>query len=152
MNMRRLSMSFTIVFLPGILLAFTAGGCVERSLSIASDPPGALVYLNDQEIGRTPLQREFTWYGNYEVIIRKDGYQAIKTTAWVVAPIYEWVPLDLVAELLPIPLKDHRTLHYTMQPDPPPSQNDAYLLDRASELRGELESSHQPPARPTTRP
>ena len=130
-----------------MLLIFVGGGCVERTLSISSDPPVALVYLNDQEIGRTPLRRDFTWYGIYEVILRKEGYRATKTTESIIAPFYEWVPLDLLAELLPIPLKDHRTLNYTLAPEPS-AQDDPGLLDRAAEMRGQLESSRQPSSRP----
>ena len=38
-------------------------GCVDRTISITSTPSGALVYLNDEEVGRTPLVTPFTFYG-----------------------------------------------------------------------------------------
>src|SRR5208282_4674368 len=98
------------------LWLFLMGGCVERTLSVQSDPPGALVYLNDQEIGRTPMEHDFVWYGTYDIALRMEGYESLKTKARVVAPIYEWVPLDLFAELLPIPLKDRRDLYYRLSP------------------------------------
>src|SRR5437016_3013952 len=71
------------------------GGCVERTLTVQTNPPGALVYLNDQEFGRTPVTRDFLWYGNYDVEVRKEGYRTIKTHQWLVAPAYQWVPFDL---------------------------------------------------------
>ena len=114
-----------------------------------SDPPGALVYLNDEEIGRTPVQRDFLWYGTFSVAVRKDGYKSIKTTANVPAPFYQWPPIDLFAELLPFQFTDHHELSYTLDPQPPGEDN-AGLLDRALSLRGELESSHLPA--PATRP
>ncbi len=40
-----------------------AAGCVQRTITITSDPPGALVWLNDREIGRTPLDVNFVYYG-----------------------------------------------------------------------------------------
>jgi hypothetical protein len=135
-----------------LIALFAAGGCVERTLSVTSDPPGALVYLNDQEVGRTPLKRDFTWYGTYEVIVRKDGYRTLKTTASVIAPIYEWVPLDLLFELSPFTFKDHRNLKYSLSPEEPAAQDDAGLLDRATELRGDLQSSRFPSTKSTTRP
>src|ERR1700689_2659659 len=69
-----------------VILSALGGGCVQRTLTVRSDPDGALVYLNDQEIGRTPLARYFTWYGVYDVELHKEGYQSIKTTAAVIAP------------------------------------------------------------------
>src|SRR5258706_9997592 len=63
-----------IALLPALALV---AGCVERTMTIKSDPPGALVYLNDREIGRTPVTRDFTWYGDYQVEIRKDGYESV---------------------------------------------------------------------------
>src|SRR5436190_11289311 len=35
---------------------FLFGGCVEQKLSVTSEPDGALVYLNNEEVGRTPLE------------------------------------------------------------------------------------------------
>ncbi|MGD0465022.1 MAG: PEGA domain-containing protein [Tepidisphaeraceae bacterium] len=121
------------------------GGCVERILTVQSNPPGALVYLNGQEMGRTPVQRDFTWYGTYDVTVRCEGYQTIKKPEPVIAPFYEWVPIDLVAELLPIPLKDHHTLTYNLQPMPAATEASPGLMTRAEQLKGELESSHFPP-------
>jgi hypothetical protein len=121
-----------------------AGGCIERILTVQTDPPGALVELNNQEMGRTPVSRDFTWYGTYDLTIRLEDYQTLKTAAKVWAPIYEWIPLDLITELLPFPFKDHHTLNYTLVPEPPASQPSPGILDRAAELRGEMETTHYP--------
>jgi hypothetical protein len=133
------------------VLLYVAGGCVERTLAVRSNPPGALVYLNGQEAGRTPMERDFLWYGDYDVVLRKDGYQTIKTSKAVIAPIYEWVPFDLISELLPIPLKDRHTITYNLQPQIT-QIDDAALLSRAQDLRGQLEASRRPPKKPGTRP
>src|SRR5262249_46782603 len=46
-----------------LLATVCASGCgVHRSLTIKSDPAGALVYLNGLEVGRTPVTRDFLWY------------------------------------------------------------------------------------------
>src|SRR4051794_12716028 len=42
-------------------------GCVERKLTVVSQPDGALVHLNNQEIGRTTVSRDFIYYGDYDV-------------------------------------------------------------------------------------
>ena len=40
-------------------------GCVRRTISISSEPAGALCWLNGREIGRTPLSVDFIYYGDY---------------------------------------------------------------------------------------
>lgn len=47
-------------------------GCVERKITVISNPEGALLTLNDVEVGRTPVTVPFTWYGDYDVQIRAD--------------------------------------------------------------------------------
>ncbi len=130
-------------------------GCVERKLSIDSNPPGALVYLNDQEVGRTPVTRDFTWYGNYDVQLRKEGFETIKTSQKVDPPAFQWIPLDLFAELLPIKFTDHKHFSYAMSAaSTRPADPDA-MMSNARELQTQLESSQytkHPATQPTTQP
>lgn len=127
-------------------------------MTIKSDPPGALVYLNDQEVGRTPVTRDFTWYGDYEVEVRKEGYQTLKTHQWVKAPGYLWVPFDLVMELQPTTVKDHHDLFFKLDPARAAVAEPAPLMARAEELKGQLESSRVkkattwPATKPSTKP
>jgi hypothetical protein len=76
-------------------------------MTIVSNPPGALVWLNDQEIGRTPVTKEFIWYGDYQVELRKEGYDALLTHQMVKAPWWQWVPFDFFAEFLPATDRQH---------------------------------------------
>ena len=115
-------------------------------LTVTSEPEGALVYLNNQEVGRTPLTREFTWYGNFDVQLRKEGYATLKTNKHVTAPWWQWPPIDLFADVLPMRLRDERAIAFTMQPATTQPNDPSILIDRATELRGQLESS------PSTRP
>ena len=117
-------------------------------MTIQTDPPGALVYMNDQEIGRTPVTRDFTWYGDYEIEIRKEDFQTLKTHQWVKAPPSLWVPLDLFAEVLPFHFKDHHDLSFKLNPRPPEETDPAALISRAEQTKGQLESSRlkKPPA------
>src|SRR5580704_3461621 len=89
-----------------IACAAAGPGCVERTMTFTTNPPGSLLYLNGEEVGRTPLTRDFKWYGTYDVAIRKEGYQTLKTTQKVDYPIYQIIPLDLVAEVLPFRFVD----------------------------------------------
>jgi hypothetical protein len=131
------------------LAAIGVGGCVQRQLTVTSDPPGALVQLNGQEFGRTPVTRDFTWYGTYDVELRREGSETKKTTGKVIAPWWQWVPFDLFAELLP--LTDRRQLHYTLKPATQQSVDPERMLDRAEGLRKELKSTKNT-RKPTTAP
>lgn len=106
---------------------------------MTSNPPGALVFLNDQEAGRTPLTREFTWYGTYDVQLRKEGYETVDTKTRVIAPWWQWVPFDLPAELLP--LTDRQSFSYSLRPVNPASNEPGGLIQRGQQMREELESS-----------
>mgnify|MGYP006295135311 CR=1 FL=1 len=114
-----------------VLLA--CGGCVERTMTITSDPPGALVTLSREEVGRTPVTVPFTWYADYEVILRHQGYETLKTHWQVTPPIHDVFPLDLLSELAPWTYRVERTAHFEMDKLDPPT--DQELLERAEELR-----------------
>jgi len=134
-----------------LLLAMSLAGCVRRTLTVKSNPPGALVHLNGVEVGRTPMTSDFTWYGTYDVVLRKDGYETLKTRGKVIAPWWQWVPIDLFAELLP--LHDKRTLSYTMKPYSEAAVDPQQMLDRAERMRTQLRSSRytrKPATAPTT--
>ena len=130
-------------------VGLTFAGCVHRRLTVTTDPPGALVHLNGQEFGRTPVTRDFTWYGTYDVQLRKEGYETQKTRGEVIAPWWQWVPFDLFAEMFPI--TDRRALHYTLTPTTQATADPARMFDRAAELRGQLQSTPNTRA-PTTAP
>ena len=117
---------FTLYTLGLVVLA--TAGCVRRSLTIRSEPPGALVYVNDRLIGESPVTYDFTWYGWHRVILRKPGYERLDDRQQLRAPLYLWIPVDFVMELLPFPIRDARTWSYTLtpstappSPEPPPT-------------------------------
>ena len=97
-----------------VLLA--CAGCVHRELTIRTDPPGALVYVNDQLKGESPVSYDFTWYGHYRLTLRKEGYARVDDRRMLRAPVYLWIPLDLVMELLPMTITDRRHWNYTLTP------------------------------------
>jgi hypothetical protein len=150
-------MTSRISLLSALVACLLSTGCVRRTLTVKSDPPGALVFLNGTEVGRTPLKRDFTWYGTYDVELRKEGYETLKAHGRVIAPWWQWVPIDLAAELLP--LHDRRTLAYTMRPYTEARIDPQQMLARAQQMSTRLRSSRytrQPSTKPavtaTTRP
>jgi hypothetical protein len=138
--MRRIALGIA-----GLLLC---GGCVERQLSITSTPPGALVTYNDNEIGRTPLEKSFTYYGTFDAQVRLEGYETIKTGTPVIAPWWQWLGPDLIAELLPIRLVDRHEVQYTLKPLSKQQLDPDALIERSQRLREQLESSHLPATLP----
>jgi hypothetical protein len=130
-----------------LMVGTSAGGfgCsrVERSLQVTSDPPGALVYLNGQEAGRTPMNRSFIWYGTYDVQLRKEGYKTLTTKEKVWAPWWQVPPIDLVADLLPFPLRDQHKKSYTLTPFTDAPEETGELLARGERLRGQLQGSRE---------
>jgi PEGA domain-containing protein len=127
--------------LGGLPALAAAGGCVERNLQIQSDPPGALVDLNGEETGRTPMRKSFLWYGTYDVLLRKEGYvtQSAKTPVW--APWWQIPPIDLIAEIIPLPLRDNRLVTYRLKPVSEAQTDPEQVIERAGELRARLKST-----------
>lgn len=118
-------------------------GCVERSLTVRSEPPGAVVVVNDEEIGASPAKFSFLWYGDYEIILRKPGYETLTTFHRVPAPWYQYPPFDFFAEILiPGTIQDNReTPVYVLSPRTEPSVDE--LIRRAEQTRSEAGGAAQ---------
>jgi PEGA domain-containing protein len=125
-----------IVVVLTVLMLFCLHGCVERLITVQSEPPGAIVWLNGEEVGATPVTTSFTWYGDYDVVIRKDGYETLKTVQVIPAPFYQWPGIDFVSEcLLPFTFTDHHQWEFELKTHPPVESQE--LIDRAKSLRDE---------------
>lgn len=79
-------------------------GCrTTRVMAVTSDPPGALVRLDEEVIGRTPLEHEFLHYGRRRLTLYLPGYLTWSRRIEPKAPWYSRFPLDFVTEVL-VPL------------------------------------------------
>ncbi len=115
-------------------MAISCLGCVRRSITITTEPKGALVYLNDQEIGQSDVTTDFIWYGDYDVVIRKEGFETLKTHTQVPAPWYQLIPVDFFAEVLwPGFIHDHHDRHFVLAPDKKITSDQ--LIDQANLIR-----------------
>ena len=131
------------LFILVVLFLLIHGGCVERTITVRTDPAGALVTVNDVEQGRSPVTFPFTWYGDYRVLIESPQYQTLETHRRADAPIYQWPVFDFISEvLLPIKFQDHHDWHFTLVPRPPVDTEK--LIDRAKDFRNQTQT-------PTTR-
>jgi len=111
------------------------GGCVRRRMTIRSNPPGAVVYIDNREIGATPVATDFTYYGTRNIRLVKDGCETLTVEQPIPSPWYQIPPLDFISEnLVPAKIHDHRTLNYQLTPQRmvPPDE----LRGRAEDLRG----------------
>ncbi len=120
--------SLTILFACSFLL-----GCVKRTISITSNPSGALVWVNDREIGRTPVSFDFVYYGEYDLRLEGDGQEPLMTTAWTQRPFYDAPFLDFVSEVGPFYLRSNSAWHFELIPR---NDDPDLLLQRAAIARG----------------
>ena len=130
--------------------ALTLTGCIQRTISINSEPEGALVHLNDVEVGRTPLSVPFTFYGTYDVRLEKEGYDTLHVPTKADAPWWEAPGPDLVAEALPGERRVDLQWDYVMTPTQPTSAE--ALVDRAKQLRATFRPEAETPAKPPEAP
>jgi len=138
-----------------LVLCAGACGCMQRRMTIRSNPPGALVYVDNYEIGTTPCSTHFIYYGTREIRLVKDGYKTVTVKQKFSPPWYEIPPLDFFSEnFVPGELRDQRTLTFQLEQQMivPTEQ----LMDRAEHLRAgslagvPMPNSAAPPMQPST--
>jgi len=104
-----------IVFVAVSAMFCFCTGCVERKLTIVTEPSGALVALNDEEIGTSPVTVAFEWYGDYGVRISKDGYQTLNTHQNFKRPLKDRFLIDLFADMFTTKI-DEYTWSFKLEP------------------------------------
>ena len=121
-----------------LLLAIGAiisgSGCVVRELIVKSEPPGATVYINGREEGKTPLVKQFDFYGARELTLRLEGYRTASKTVTPPVPWFEFFPIDFITEIL-LPFRIHDRHEYSFSLESLPERPPRDLLDRAGKVR-----------------
>src|SRR6476659_7861789 len=117
-----------------VTMALPAHAIVRRRLNVNSNPQGALVYVDNQQIGMTPCSVDFTYYGTREIRLIKPGFETLTVNQPIPAPWYQYTPIDFVAEnLVTMKIRDTRTVNYNLAPQlVVPTQE---LVGRANQLR-----------------
>jgi hypothetical protein len=120
-----------------VLVAVTACGCgsVQRELTIKTQPTGAVVYLNDEEIGTSPVTVGFNWYGDYRIRASLDGREMLNTHRNLPAPWYDYFPFDFARLLWPAKTTDRYEWTFELQEPNSPTREE--LIKAATELRQE---------------
>ena len=144
----------TARLLAALAAALLAGcyGQVQRTITIDSEPEGARCWLNDNEVGLTPVTVPFTWYGTYRVRLEKPGYEPLEAEAPVRAPWFQWIPFDLAFEtVVPGTHSDAHAFRYRLTEARP--TDPAALRQRAEAMRrGARLPEFQPVMKPTGAP
>ncbi len=100
-----------------LMLCASQSGCVQRRLMVRTNPPGALLYVDDYPIGTTPCAVNFTYYGTRKIQLVKDGFETLTVMQPIPTPWYEYTPLDFFSEnCVPGQIHDQRTLDYQLRP------------------------------------
>lgn len=121
-----------------VLAVLVIAGCVERKLTINTEPQGGVVYLNDEEIGTAPVTVAFEWYGDYAVRVEKNGYETLDTHKKLDAPLLDHFPFDFFAESL-WPGKIVNSYEWTFDLKEYQQPERQTLLDASENLRKETE-------------
>ena len=104
-----------IIFLTALIFS---AGCVKRMVTINSEPSGAKVFFDQKDIGVTPCTTDFAFYGSHAIKLVKEGYKDFYASARLKAPVYQYIPLDFISDvLLPVTLKDTHELTYQLTPE-----------------------------------
>jgi hypothetical protein len=122
-----------VLMLVSLAIAVLCFGCVERRLTINTEPEGALVFLNDEEVGVSPVTASFNWYGDYSVRISKQGYETLNTHRRLKGPWYDHFPFDFFAQILPGRTNDSYEWKFTLGPKV--QSNRETLIESARKLR-----------------
>lgn len=107
-------------------------GCVRRTISVTTTPPGAIVLLNDREVGRTPCDVDFVHYGVYDLRLRLEGYEPVVGSGRADAPMWDFIGADFFAELVPAQLESRVEWHFDLEPS---TRDAGSLRDRATMMR-----------------
>ena len=132
--------SYKVWAVPAVSLfvLMVLAGCVERELTINTTPQGALVSLNDEEIGVSPVKVNFNWYGDYCVRISKEGYETLNTHRKLKGPWYDKFPFDFFAQIVnPNRIVDSYEWTFELSPRRQISRDE--LIQNAQELKKQMQ-------------
>jgi len=149
-------MSRRAVILFLVLGIMALPSCVERRMTILSEPPGARAYVDGKYVGDTPITLPFQHYGTREIQVRRartekrtKGHTPQTHRVDIRPPLYERFPFDFVSEVLyPGRITDHRV--YVFRMEETDDLNRAALMERAEYFRSTAPSLRTAPTETST--
>ena len=114
-----------------LLVLLLACACVERRLWVRTEPAGAIVRVNGEELGASPVSWRFYQYGVVLVEVEKPGYRPVEKRVRLRAPWYQQPGADFFADVvIPYRVHDDHEMEVKLEPDPP---RDEGAIDREIE-------------------
>jgi hypothetical protein len=142
-----------------VLLPVLLSGCVTRRFTIESDPPGAMVFVNGEQVGQTPVVGHyFVYYGTYKFTLVREGYETLTVEQCIDPPWYQYPGIDFFAENFnPWRITDDRTFRYQLIPLRAVRHDEvlgraAELRQRGQAIRPHVQSNAPPGRRPSPPP
>jgi hypothetical protein len=139
-----------------LCLLFPAAGCaVQRELVVTSDPPGAIVRLDETIVGTTPYRNTFQDYGSRRLTLYRSGYRTTSEVVKISPPWYAYFPLDFISEvLIPVGWRDTHEFSFRLEPETGPAVEPDIgpVLERAQRLRHAGPEGPEPPKPPKPEP
>ncbi len=139
-----------VIWILGACAGLLLTGCsTQRTLTIASEPPGARIWVNGNlQRGVTPVDVPFTHYGRFDVRLEKEGYRSVATELVVPTQLDGYPIVDLPLEMAN-PVRRFRQV-VRMEPLPPaPTEQDAReVLQAAQAMRERARRAAEEPGTP----
>ncbi len=108
----------TLILSITLITILASPGCLRRRMTVRTSPPGAMVYVDRQPIGVTPVSSSFTYYGTRHFEIVKDGFRTEKFMRRFNPPWYELPGLAFITETLyPFEKRDERIVDVQLSPE-----------------------------------
>lgn len=111
-------------------------GCnsVKRRLIVRTQPEGALVSIDRQPIGYSPVSVPFTYYGTRHIQLEMDGFETIEVKERIAPPFYDSFPMSFLTENFSArERRDNRVLDFQLVPKQQTNENQ--LIERANRTR-----------------
>lgn len=147
------SRSRALLALAALASLVPSWGCVERRLLLQSEPAGALVLVDNEPRGKTPVEIPFSYYGARDIVLEKEGFVTLHTVIEVDEPLWQLFPADFVTDVLvPATIEDVHEFSFVLVPEPERDfgpADAAPAIERARDLRGrarETEAGDAPEA------
>lgn len=137
-----------VVMCLALLVICASTGCanLHRRMLVRSDPPGALLLVDGEEVGYTPVAIDFTYYATREFVLIKDGYETLTAMQKVSPPWYQRGPLEFVSDnFLPVHTRDNHEYTFTLNRQEIVSTEE--LRQRANDLRSAAQILPTPPVK-----
>jgi hypothetical protein len=136
--------------------ALLGAGCVERSLLVESDPPGARLFVNGLPTGTTPARVRYVHDGRFDVRLEKEGHHSVHGEVTTRRAVDAVPGPDFVAEnVWPGRIRRCTRAFFVL----PPLKADSYtkeevaaLLRQAEDFRARAKASLAEPGTPLPTP